>query len=450
VRSLQRLSAPLSAAGDDRGRWAAPLVALAAVFCGYALFNGVHAIPYLAGPWLPEPARSRLLAFTTAGGFAAGAVVQGRLADRAGRRPAILLGLWLIAIFSCATAACGGTVPSFVAWRFLTGAAAGVLLPSGVTYLHEIATGVARTTVAASVSALGLWIGASAAASAAVYVTPVYGWRMVYALGAGSGLVALTCHLRLRESPAFLSLRRLVEAAGDQAVGDAPPFPVSCARRRPVTVDQPFTGFSLFLPAYRRRTVAVCGASFFGMFAASGFLGWLPLALLQQGETGIRHQLARSAALSLIFFGTLGCGFAIDRLKLGRLAPVTWWLLGGAGAVLLDYPHRDWIMLAAMFVAAFGLLGAQGGLCSLTADMCRTEIRSTAVGAMLGTGAVGALLAPSAISVLQQYADRQQAVFVSLGAAAWLAAAILAAAPDLSTRPHTAGAPDDPPHPSTE
>ncbi|MEP6917675.1 MAG: hypothetical protein ABJC89_18640 [Acidobacteriota bacterium] len=65
----------------------------------------------------------------------------------------------------------------------------------------------------------------------------------------------------------------------------------------------------------------------------------------------------------------------------------------------------------------------------MTAGLYETEVRGTAVGVMLGAGACGALLAPAAITLLQQYAGRQQAAFVGIGVAAVLAAMMIACAP---------------------
>ncbi|MEP6917676.1 MAG: MFS transporter [Acidobacteriota bacterium] len=335
-------------------------MALAAMFGAYDLLNGWHGISYLAARGQLDPDQAGLLGLSATGGFAAGAFLQGHLSDRLGRRPAILLGLWLTAIFSVAIGVSGETWWAFFAWRFLTGVGVGVLLPAILTYLPEIASGLARATFAMLPWTLGGWLGASAAGSAGVYVTPVYGWRMVYVLGATSGLLALACHIVMIESPSFLLMRRRVsEDTGGPAEGD-PTRPAPVVGRTPNMHHPSPSAARGLLSRDRRTTLAVCGASFFGLFSAYGFLLWLPLALLEQGETGIRHQLARSAALSMIFVGTMGCGFASDRLRLGRAAPAIWWLFGGAGALVLSLGtatgscSRRWSSRRLAFSAARG------------------------------------------------------------------------------------------------
>ena len=87
------------------------------------------------------------------------------------------------------------------------------------------------------------------------------------------------------------------------------------------------------------------------------------------------------------------------------------------------------LVLVSVLLAGFGILGGQGALNNLTATWYDTRVRSTAVGAMLAVGRVGAIAGPYVIGWLQQAAGGSNAGFLAIGGAAILGAAIITAAP---------------------
>ena len=111
------------------------------------------------------------------------------------------------------------------------------------------------------------------------------------------------------------------------------------------------------------------------------------------------------------------------------MAPALWWTVGGLAVGLLAFVNGHAVNTSAMVLAGFGILGGQGALNNLTATWYNTRVRSTAVGAMLAVGLVGAIAGPYVIGWLQQAGGGLNAGFLAIGGAAILGAAIITAAP---------------------
>ncbi|MBT2526035.1 MFS transporter [Streptomyces sp. ISL-99] len=148
-----------------------------------------------------------------------GAAVFGRLGDRIGRRPALIL---VICLMTGATALIG-VLPTYASigaaapWlltllRILQGLSAGGEFGGAVSVMTEFAPPGRRGRYGAWQSftvALGLLAGAGMAALLATVLTESqlngWGWRVPFLLTLPLGLVALWLRLRLDETPAFAS-----------------------------------------------------------------------------------------------------------------------------------------------------------------------------------------------------------------------------------------------------
>lgn len=146
-----------------------------------------------------------------------GAAVFGRLGDRIGRRPTLIL---VICLMTGATALIGvlptyATIGAAAPWlltllRILQGLSAGGEFGGAVSVMTEFAPPGRRGRYGAWQSftvALGLLGGAGAAALLATVLTESqlngWGWRLPFLLTLPLGLVALWLRLRLDETPAF-------------------------------------------------------------------------------------------------------------------------------------------------------------------------------------------------------------------------------------------------------
>ena len=188
-------------------RFLALLIGMVVFFDGYDTFNPAYVIHYVANPWHLAQGQAGLLVSSGLIGFMIGSVFQGKFSDRYGRRATLLAALWIVTVFSFATATLGRSFLSFCGLRLLTGLGMGALLPLGVTYVNEYAPRRLANTFSMWGWALGWATGGIVAAAIGVYLTPIFGWQALYFAASLSIVLVLVCHAALPESLQFSAMR---------------------------------------------------------------------------------------------------------------------------------------------------------------------------------------------------------------------------------------------------
>ncbi|MFV0132479.1 MFS transporter [Streptomyces sp. HMX87] len=172
-----------------------------------------------------------------------GAAVFGRLGDRIGRRPTLIL---VVLLMTVATTLIGllptyATVGAAAPWlltllRILQGLSAGGEFGGAVSIMTEFAPPGRRGLYGSWQSftvALGLLAGAGMAALLATVLSESdlsgWGWRLPFLLTLPLGLAALWLRLKLEETPSF---RRTARARTPDAGGTPRPEPVAAAPAR--------------------------------------------------------------------------------------------------------------------------------------------------------------------------------------------------------------------------
>ncbi|GAA1510831.1 MFS transporter [Streptomyces albidochromogenes] len=300
-----------------------------------------------------------------------GAALFGRLGDRIGRRPTLIL---VICLMTAATTLIGA-LPTYASigaaapWlltllRILQGLSAGGEFGGAVSVMTEFAPPGRRGLYGAWQSftvALGLLAGAGAAALLATVLTTSqlngWGWRVPFLLTLPLGLVALWLRLRLDETPAFAS-----------AVVDK-----SAPVRRP--------------PAGETVRAVALGAGRLMGWSAAGytFLVVLPSYLQSTLNATFQQALVATALANLGFAASiLPAGAVSDRI--GRRAVM---LTGALLVALLALPLLNLVQDpgtpayakgAALFGAgaAVGLMAGPGP--AMLAEMFPTTVRYTGLG----------------------------------------------------------------------
>ncbi|MCX4809290.1 MFS transporter [Streptomyces sp. NBC_01239] len=295
-----------------------------------------------------------------------GAALFGRLGDRVGRRPVLVL---VIALMTGATTLIGvlptyATVGALAPWlltllRVLQGLSAGGEFGGAVSLLTEFAPPGRRGLYGAWQSftvALGLLGGAGVAALLATVLDAGqlgdWGWRLAFLLTLPMGLGALWLRLRLDETPAFRS----------EAVREAP-------------------------PAREVRRAILLGAGRVMGWAAAGytFLVVLPSYLQNTLDASFQQALLATVLANMGFAVTiLPAGLLSDRV--GR-RPVM--LAGAALVVVLSVPMLNllqsdgtsntvkgaWVFGAG---AVVGLMAGPGP--AMLSEMFPTSVRYTGLG----------------------------------------------------------------------
>jgi MFS transporter, AAHS family, 4-hydroxybenzoate transporter len=394
------------------------LLALATLFDGYDVFVPAYVIPFAIRSWRLLPSEAGLLVSSGLVGFMIGALFNGALSDRIGRKPVLAAALLLAALGNLANAAWVDSYGGFLAVRLATGIALGVILPLAVTLINELAPRRIANVLLGWVMA-GWSIGGVAAALAGLALAPSHGWHALFAVGLlAAPLAALVIGL-LPESPRFLAIQGRQREARSVLARMASIAPDRYAGTQlSVREDAAHAGSfaQLLAPALRSRTLIVWACSGLSLFSIFGLSSWTPEIMLERGAA-IRASFALGAVLQLAaVLGGLGCGWAADRAGRNRTL-VASWALGAAAVIALALFASPALDVAFLASAGFCVMGAQPVLNNHTAALYQTRIRSTGVGAQLGVGRLGGILGPYIGGWLQQLFPGSAALFLVMACA---------------------------------
>lgn len=402
------------------------LITLITLFDGYDTFNPAYVIHYVMQPWGLVPSQAGLLVSSGLVGFLFGAMGHGIAADRYGRRNTMLAGLWIVNILTLLTAIFATNFVSFCILRFLTGLGLGVLLPLGTTYINELAPQRVSNRFSLWGVTLGWSLGGVVASLVGVFLTPQYGWQILYFAGALSIPLTLVVHAVLPESPKFLAANgRIVElrALLSRLRPERGMVYQSASFRAKEKSSQQNPIAALLAPRYRRVSLTIWFTAFLSLFAIFGLTGWIPTVMLKRGETFAASFGFGALMQATSFFGGLALAMMADRgfASTPRLLGA-WWTIGGLAVGALVFVNGHGFNLVIVAIAGFCIIGAQHVLNNFTANSYETGSRASGVGMELGVGRVGAILGPYVIGLLQQVTGGPEAVFWAIGGAALVAA----------------------------
>jgi len=345
------------------------------------------------------------LSFATAGilnsvtllSAAAGGMVFGVLADRLGRKRALMAAVLIYSIF---TAACGfaQNALQLALFRVLLGIGMGGEWATGAALVSE--TFPARHRGKALAFVQSAWaIGYGLAALVNLIVMPIWGWRGVFFVGVLPALFTLWIQRGIEEPSTW----------------------------KTPAVDRGRFGM-LFEPHIAGVTVAIALMNSFCLFAWWGLNGWVPGYLrlpAAQGGIGLSSSTMSWFVIAMqvgMWFGYVSFGFLADAI--GRKRTYVIYLI--AAAVLL--PTYGFLrvpvllLLLGPFVAFFGT-GYFSGLGALVAELYPTSVRATAAGFCYNFGRIASAAAPYTVGTLA--ATSGFGVAFTVAGAAFLLAAVM-------------------------
>ncbi len=357
-----------------------------------------------------------LLGSVTLIASALGGILFGVVADRAGRRAALMSSIIVYSVF---TAACGlsRTLAELAAFRFLLGLGMGGEWATGAALVAETWTPEHRGK-ALGLMQSGFAAGYALAAAIAAIILPRWGWRAVFFVGILPALLTLWIRHGVQESPLWLAKSRslgLVSrgSPSEDSSSQNSDFQSQCSNR------------------YLKMISIALLMNSAAMFAWWGLFTWIPAYLALPAAKGGRGLtiVASSVWIAVMqagmWLGYVSFGFLSDAL--GRKRTYVGYLLIAAALVPLYAGTKAVGSLLALgpLVAFFGT-GHFTGFGIITAELFPTSFRAFAMGLTYNFGRALSAAAPWAIGSIAERRGLGSAFLMS--SVAYVMAALLALA----------------------
>ena len=370
--------------------------------------------PSIAESWSLRPAALGIIFSSGPVGLIAGGLGVGYLADRIGRRGALITAMVLMTLATLATAWVT-TVPQLLVCRLLAGMAFGGVIPAAVSLVSEFLPQRVRASVVALVI-LGQAVGALLAALLLKLPWSHRPWQdLVFQTGLGCVLVTVLVCLLLPESPRYLALRggcgarlaAVLRALGLQAAG---------------TVEDPMAGHGgrltgLFAPG-RALGTSLLWTVFIGMgWAISFFTNWLTKIYTHAGQSAEAGVDGMAAYSTGAIIGGLLLPLFTRRWHHDKVLLASIFAAAVACVAMGQVLHREAVInLTVAFFCGVFVSGAFFMLYPPAVRFYPTAMRSTGIGAAVAFGRIGNTFSPAVAGMMLGAGMTPQAVFSAMAA----------------------------------
>lgn len=381
--------------------------------------------PAIAADWnLPSAAFGAIFSSGPIG-LIIGGLGVGWLADRIGRRNALIAAMATMTLPTIATAFVTN-VPQLLVCRILTGIGFGGVVPAAAALVSEFLPTRMRASVVAFVI-LGQAVGGLLASLGMQTVLGTFDWQaLILWMGACCASTIVVLLAFLPESPRYLLLRhpdsarlrttmtqlRLTEIPAPEA------DPAGTARG----------SLAALFREGRLRGTLLLWAVFIGVCAAvSFFTSWLPLISSYAGKSSMQAAQIAAAYWAGGIVSGIGLPLFALRWKVNFVLMASI-VLAAVSSVLLGMTIGGG-MSANMVLAFTSGMFVSGSFYLLYPPAVRfypTEIRSTGIGAAVAFGRIGNVLSPLAASLLLVVGVSPATVFVAMAAPLLLSLVALA------------------------
>jgi len=309
---------------------------------------------------------------------AAGGIAFGVIADRLGRKRALMAAVLIYSVF---TAACGfaQSAIQLAAFRILLGLGMGGEWATGAALVSESFPARHRGKALAFVQSA--WaIGYGLAALVNLVVMPIWGWRGVFFVGIVPALFTVWIQQRVEE-PEIWKLSGRATAA--------PRGSLSAIFARPIG------------PV----TLAITAMNACTLFAWWGLNSWVPAYLslpTSQGGIGLSSSTMSWFVIVMqvgMWLGYISFGFIADAVGRKR-AYVAFIAVAAVLLPIYGFLRAPAALLALGPAVAFFGTGYYSGFGALTAELYPTSVRATAQGFCYNTGRLASALAPFVVGSL--------------------------------------------------
>jgi len=344
---------------------------------------------------MPQALQTGTVFFT---GMLIGAFAFGRLADRIGRRPVLMMAV--------VVDACCGVASSFapdftwlLALRFLTGIGVGGTLPVDYTMMAEFLPSERRGRWLVLLESF--WAGGTILLAVLALAAQGWGddaWRLIFFVTGLPALVGVVLRLYVPESPMYLNrsgqpeqarkvLQRVADTNGRKV--DIPPLQPDSAARPSLS--------ALFSAGLRRRSIALFLAWGLISVAYYGVFVYLPVRLSAQGFGFMRGQEFLIVLALVQLPGYALAAWGVERW--GRKPTlVGFLLLSSVGCMCYSLGSAPALVIGSTLLMSFALLGTWGALYAFTPEVYPTGLRASGTGVAGAVARFGGLLAPAIVA----------------------------------------------------
>jgi len=390
----------------DEGQWSGYQKLLIVATASTIVLDGLDnqllgaAVPALMREWsLPRPAFASVLASGMLGMMTGGAV-GGYIGDRVGRRIALLGSVVSFGTLTLLVSVVGN-VTTLTALRFFAGLGLGGAMPNAAALSSEYVP-LRHRAFAVTLTIVCIPLGGTLAGATGAAILPDYGWRALFFVGGVIPLVLAAVLVKmLPESPRYLACQRqrwrelvaLLRRLGHDVPNDA-----AFVDAREGAVARPSARW-LFVPEFRRDTLALCASFFFCLLSVYVGTNWVPSLLTTAGfSVGFASNGLTAFNLGGVVGAILGA-IIISRLgsRVTMLAMTAGAIAGAALLASVSIGTQSAFALLAMLAWTGGLINAvQTTMYALAAHAYPTVIRATGVGTAVAFGRVGGVVSPYA------------------------------------------------------
>ncbi|MFN3733097.1 MFS transporter [Comamonas testosteroni] len=347
------------------------------------------------GKTVPEALQTGTFFFI---GMLIGAFVFGRLADRIGRRPVLMMAVVIDAFAGVASA----FAPEF-AWllvlRFITGIGVGGTLPVDYTMMAEFLPSDRRgrwLVLLESFWAVGTIFLAILALVAVYWGEDA--WRVIFFVTGLPALIGVVLRFYIPESPMYLNrngkseearkvLQRVAKVNGTTV--EIPPLQPEKQERKSI--------LALFNGDLRRRSLSLFLAWALISIAYYGVFVYLPVKLSSEGFAFMRGQVFLVVLALVQLPGFALSAYGVERW--GRKPTlIGFLLLSAVGCMLYSLGSSPFVVIGSTLLMSFSLLGTWGALYAFTPEVYPTDLRASGMGMAGAVARFGGLFAPAIIA----------------------------------------------------
>lgn len=362
---------------------------------GYDNISIAYIAPLLVQEWgIDKSALGPLFSAGLLGGLF-GPPLFGYLADRYGRKTAVIWGAFFFGVFTLAQV-WANSLASMMALRFIAGIGIGGVLPITVALNTEFAPRRIRASMT-MLSFVGVALGGALGGVVASMFMGSCGWQVIFWTGGIAPiLVGVLALFVFPESVKFLSLKPARRAELVRVLSRLSPGTRVPEGARFVLGDESNRAFA-FKDLLDGRLASITPlfwiANVISLLVFFFVNQWTPVLL---ASTGIPVERA-AMATSLFMFGGFAGVLAIMRPvdKFGLLPVPILFAISIPAVGLIGVPGLpEWLIMALVCLAGFCLIALQFGIIATESQVYPTYIRSWGVGSCFAFGRVGSVIGP--------------------------------------------------------